>query len=52
MILDVYKRQLYGMNAMGDGLAKVSGGRLESVLEKLTKKRIMAVLLGLSLIHI
>lgn len=29
---------LYGMNAMGDGLAKVSGGRLESVLEKLTKK--------------
>lgn len=37
---------LYGMNAMGDGLAKVSGGRLESVLEKLTKKRIMAVLLG------
>lgn len=37
---------LYGMNAMGDGLAKVSGGKLESVLEKLTKKRIMAVLLG------
>ena len=37
---------LYGMNAMGAGLAKGSGGRLESVLEKLTKKRIMAVLLG------
>ncbi len=37
---------LYGMNAMGDGLAKVSGGKLERVLEKLTKKRIMAVLLG------
>ena len=37
---------LYGMNTMGDGLAKVSGGKLESVLEKLTKKRIMAVLLG------
>lgn len=37
---------LYGMNAMGDGLAKVSGGKLESVLEKLTKKRIMAVILG------
>ena len=37
---------LYGMNAMGDGLAKLSGGRLEQVLEKLTSKRIMAVLLG------
>ena len=37
---------LYGMNAMGDGLAKLSGGRMEQVLEKLTKRRIMAVLLG------
>lgn len=37
---------LYGMNAMGDGLAKLSGGTLERVLEKLTAKRMMAVLLG------
>lgn len=39
---------LYGMNAMGDGLAKLSGGKLEQVLEKLTSKRIMAVLLGVA----
>ncbi|MCR4689660.1 MAG: Na/Pi cotransporter family protein [Saccharofermentans sp.] len=37
---------LYGMNAMGDGLVMLSGGKLEKVLEKLTKKRIMALLLG------
>ena len=37
---------LYGMHAMGDGLAKISGGKLERVLEKLTKRRIMAVILG------
>ena len=37
---------LYGMNTMGDGLAKLSGGKLEKILEKLTAKRIMAVLLG------
>lgn len=37
---------LFGMNVMGDGLAKLSGGRMEQILEKLTKKRIMAVLLG------
>ena len=37
---------LYGMNVLGDGLAKLAGGRLERVLEKLTKKRYMAVLLG------
>ena len=37
---------LYGMNAMGDGLAKLAGGKLEQILEKLTSKRIMAVLLG------
>ena len=38
---------LYGMSAMGDGLVMLSGGRLEQILEKLTKKKIMAVLLGL-----
>ncbi len=37
---------LYGMNTMGDGLFMLSGGKLERVLEKLTKKRIMALLLG------
>lgn len=37
---------LYGMHVMGDALAKMSGGKLEKVLEKLTSKRIMAVLLG------
>ena len=37
---------LYGMSTMGDGLTKLSGGKLESILEKLTSKRIMAVLLG------
>ena len=37
---------LFGMNSMGDGLAKLSGGKLEKILEKLTSKRIMAVLLG------
>ena len=39
---------LYGMDAMGDGLAKLSGGKLEQILEKLTSKRIMAVLLGVA----
>ena len=37
---------LYGMSQMGDGLSKMAGGRLESVLEKLTSKRLFAVLLG------
>lgn len=37
---------LYGMNLLGDSLEKLSGGKLESILEKLTAKPIMAVLLG------
>ena len=37
---------LCGMNAMGDGLAKVSGGKLEKILENLTSNPIKAVLLG------
>ncbi|MCR5153988.1 MAG: Na/Pi cotransporter family protein [Lachnospiraceae bacterium] len=37
---------LYGMHTMGDGLVMLSGGKLERILEKLTNKRIMAVLLG------
>lgn len=37
---------LYGMNTMGDGLVMLSGGKLEQILEKLTRKRVMALLLG------
>ncbi|MCI5874294.1 MAG: Na/Pi cotransporter family protein [Clostridiales bacterium] len=37
---------LYGMNVMGAGLEKMSGGKLERVLEKLTSSPIKAVLLG------
>lgn len=37
---------LYGMNLLGEGLAKASGGRMESILEKLTGNPVMAVLLG------
>ena len=37
---------LYGMYAMGEGLSKLSGGKLESILERLTSNRLMAVLLG------
>ena len=37
---------LFGMDVMGDGLEKASGGRLERILEKLTSNKLMAVLLG------
>lgn len=37
---------LYGMKVMGDGLTRISGGRLEKVLESLTKSRLKAVLFG------
>lgn len=37
---------LYGMNAMGAGLEKMSGGKLERLLERLTSNPIKAVLLG------
>lgn len=37
---------LYGMQVMGDGLAKVSGGKLEKILENLTSSPVRAVLLG------
>lgn len=37
---------LYGMHVMGDALAKMSGGKLEKILEKLTSNRLSAVLLG------
>ena len=37
---------LYGMHVMGEGLSRMSGGKLESILERLTQSRIRAVLLG------
>ena len=37
---------LYGMHLMGEGLSKASGGKLESILEKLTSNPVKAVLLG------
>ena len=37
---------LYGMNVMGAGLEKMSGGKLEKILETLTSNPIKAVLLG------
>ena len=37
---------LYGMNVMGDSLAKTAGGKLERILEKLTSTPIRGVLLG------
>lgn len=38
---------LYGMSMLGSGLEKLSGGRMEQTLEKLTKNTLMSVLLGL-----
>lgn len=37
---------LYGMQVLGDGLKKASGGKLEIILEKLTSNKLRAVLLG------
>lgn len=37
---------LYGMHILSEGLEKVSGGKLEKVLENLTNNRLKAVLLG------
>lgn len=37
---------LYGMHMLSEGLEKLSGGRLERVLENLTNNRLGAVLLG------
>lgn len=38
---------LYGMNTMGEGLAKIAGGRLERILAKLTSNPVKAVFLGI-----
>lgn len=37
---------LYGMHSLGEGLEKLSGGKLETLLERLTSNPIFAVLLG------
>ena len=37
---------LYGMNTMGDGLEKFSGGKLEKTLEKMTNSTLKGFLLG------
>ncbi len=37
---------LYGMNTMGDGLEKFSGGKLEKVLEKMTNNTFKGFILG------
>ena len=37
---------LYGMHVMGEGLTRMSGGRLEGILERLTQSRLKAVLMG------
>ena len=37
---------LYGMSVMGGGLEKMSGGKLEKILESLTSNPLKAVLLG------
>ncbi len=37
---------LYGMELMGDGLKKLAGGKLESILARLTSNRFLGFLLG------
>ena len=37
---------LYGMDLMGDGLAKTSGGKMEKMLETMTSNKFKAVALG------
>lgn len=37
---------LFGMNTMGSSLEKMSGGKLEGILERMTNTRIKGVLLG------
>ena len=37
---------LFGMNTMGESLTKLSGGKLEGLLERLTSTRIKGLLLG------
>ena len=38
---------LYGMNVMSTGLEKLTGGKLEAALQKMTSNKIKAILLGM-----
>ena len=38
---------LYGMNVMSTGLEKLTGGKLEVALKKMTSNKIKAILLGM-----
>ena len=38
---------LYGMKVMSTGLEKLTGGKLEYALKKMTENRIKAILLGM-----
>ncbi len=38
---------LYGMNVMGDGLQKSAGDKMKSIIEALTRNRLMAVFIGM-----
>ena len=38
---------LYGMNVMSTGLEKLTGGKLEVALKKMTSNRFMAIILGM-----
>lgn len=40
---------LYGMNVMSQGLEKMAGGKLESILRKITSNRFKALLLGVGI---
>ena len=37
---------LYGMHLLGNGLSQAAGGRMESILSKMTDHPLKAVLLG------
>ena len=37
---------LYGMEVLGEGLSKLTGGKLEKILEKLTSNPVKVILLG------
>lgn len=39
---------LFGMDTMGDGLVKLSGGKLEKILERLTTNRLAALFTGVA----
>ena len=40
---------LYGMNVMSTGLEKLTGGKLEAALQKMTSNKIKAILLGMGI---